>query len=480
MPAANPVDGRSYTIVQFAGPVQEAWKEAVRKLGGTVLDYIPDFAFIVYMDDAARAEVRALPEVAWVGAYRPAFKLSPELAGAQGVRDLLVQTFPVEPLEGVAAQARAFGAEIGDATADAEGGLLRLQVDAAQLAGLARIPAVRWIEPFHERVLFNDIARGNAIMGAETAWTDLGLYGQGQIVAVSDTGLDTGSLGTLHQDFLGSPTGCSGTGRIVATYALGRSNNWSDSCLTGGVNEGGHGTHVSGSVLGNGCRSGSTGAPNYSGSFAGLAPQAGLVMQSVMDSSCGLNGLPNDLTTLFAQARTAGARIHTNSWGSAVAGQYTTDARNTDLFTWNNKDYTILFAAGNEGTDTSPANGFIDSDSLSTPGTAKNAITVGASENNRASGGYNPGGPCATWGGCWPADYGTNPVKDDPLSDNPAGMVAFSSRGPTDDGRIKPDVVAPGSNILSTKSQATYVSGGWGAGPNSITSTWAAPAWPRR
>ena len=228
----NPVDGRSYSIVQFAGPVQEAWKETVRKLGGTVLDYIPDFAFIVYMDDAARAEVRALPEVAWVGAYRPAFKLSPELAGAQGVRDLLVQTFPVEPLEGVAAQARAFGAEIGDATADAAGGLLRLQVDAAQLVRLARIPAVRWIEPFYERVLFNDIARGNAIMGAETAWTDLGLYGQGQIVAVSDTGLDTGSLATLHQDFLGSPTGCSGTGRIVATYALGRTNNWSDSCLT--------------------------------------------------------------------------------------------------------------------------------------------------------------------------------------------------------------------------------------------------------
>ena len=80
-------------------------------------------------------------------------------------------------------------------------------------------------------------------------------------------------------------------------------------------------------------------------------------MQSVMDSSCGLDGLPTDLTTLFAQARTAGARIHTNSWGSAVAGQYTTDARNTDLFTWNNKDYTILFAAGNEGTDTNPANG---------------------------------------------------------------------------------------------------------------------------
>ena len=250
---------------------------------------------------------------------------------------------------------------------------------------------MRWIEPFYERVLFNDVARGNAIMGAETAWSSLGLYGQGQIVAVADTGLDTGSLGTLHQDFGGNPTGCSGTNRVVATYALGRNNNWSDSCRSGSVNEGGHGTHVSGSVLGNGCRSGSNGLPDYAGSYAGLAPQAGLVMQSVMDSNCGLGGLPTDLNTLFSQARNAGARIHTNSWGSAVAGQYTTDSRNTDLFTWNNKDATILFSAGNEGIDAN-SDGFIDLDSIGAPGTAKNAITVGASENNRATGGYNPGG----------------------------------------------------------------------------------------
>ena len=105
-----------------------------------------------------------------------------------------------------------------------------MQVDAARLDELARIPAVRWIEPFYERVLFNDVARGSDIMNAETPWTNLGLYGQGQIVAVADSGLDTGNLSTLHQDFLGSPTGCTGTDRVVATFALGRANDWSDSC----------------------------------------------------------------------------------------------------------------------------------------------------------------------------------------------------------------------------------------------------------
>ena len=456
----------SYYIVQFTGPVQEAWKERVTKAGGTLFDYIPDFAFIVRMDAAAYTAVTVLPEVAWVGPFEPAYKLSPDLTGRTGMVDLVIQTFPDTALTDLSGQMAAANAQVTDASTSEAGGLLRAEVDAAQLEALAKIPGVRWIEPYYERVLHNDIARSNPIMAAETAWTNLGLYGAGQIVAVADTGLDTGNLGTLHQDFLGNPTGCANTNRIVATYALGRAGNWSDSCRTGGVNEGGHGTHVSGSVLGNGCRSGSNGLPGYTGSYAGLAPQAGLVMQSIMDSSCNLGGLPADLNTLFNQARTAGARIHTNSWGAPVAGQYTTDSLNTDLFTWNNKDALILFSAGNDGTDTNPANGYIDTDSIGAPGTAKNALTVGASENNRAAGGYNPGGPCSTWGTCWAADYGVNPIRDDPLSNNPSGMVAFSSRGPTDDGRIKPDVVAPGSNILSTKSQGTYVSGGWGAGPN--------------
>jgi subtilisin family serine protease len=469
-----------YYIVQFQGPILPRWKNDVEALGGVLLDYIPDFAFVVQMNQAAAESVAQLEEVVWVGLYQPAYKLSSDLNGVEGMVDVVVLTFPTGSTENVTSQARSLGASVHDVSANAFGGLLRMTTDASELAALAHVPDVYWIEPFYERVLFNDVARSSALMDAESAWADLGLYGQGQTVAVADTGLDTGSLATLHADFRGTPTGCSGSDRIVATYALGRPGDWSDSCRYRDgavwVNDGGHGTHVAGSVLGNGCNSGSSGTPDYSGSHAGLAPQANLVFQSVMDSACGLLGIPDDLNDLFSQAAGAGATIHTNSWGADVAGLYTTDSRNTDVYMWEHKDFTILFAAANAGTD-SNNDGRVDLDSMASPATAKNCITVGATENDRAYGGVNPehiGDPfdevqCVTgpaWGDCWPSDYPANPINDDLISDDPEGMAAFSSRGPTNDGRIKPDVVAPGTNILSTKSQGAYVSGGWGPGDN--------------
>jgi hypothetical protein len=425
-----------------------------------VFDYIPDFAFIVSMDETTRSAVANMPEVVAVEFFHPAYKLNPELKDATGLVDLTVQTFPNAAIGDIVTQSETLGGQVEDISETEFGGQMRLTIDAARLPDLARIPGVRWIEPFYEPVLLNDIARSNTIMAAETAWNTLGLYGAGQIVAVADSGLDTGNLSTLHQDFRGGPAGCSGTGRIVATYALGRSGDWSDSCQTvQGENDGGHGTHVAGSVLGNGCRSGSNGQPNYGGSYAGLAPQASLVMQSVMSSNCGLGGIPGDLNQLFQQAYNAGARIHTNSWGANAAGQYTTDALNTDQFTWSHKGFAVLFSAGNEGVDASPRDGYVDADSTKSPATAKNAITVGASENLRP-------GFSDTWGQGWPLKYLNEPIKSDRLANNVNGMAAFSSRGPTDDGRIKPDVVAPGTYILSTKSQGQYVGGGWGAGPN--------------
>lgn len=124
----------------------------------------------------------------------------------------------------------------------------------------------------------------------------------------------------------------------------------------------------------------------------------------------------------------------------------------------------ILFSAGNSGVD-ADANGYVDQDSIGSPGTAKNCITSGASDNERTTGGYNPGGPCSTWYECWGSDYPTNPTRDDRISDTRQELAAFSSRGPTDDGRIKPDVVAPGTNILSTRSQYASETG-WGTYPN--------------
>jgi hypothetical protein len=186
----------------------------------------------------------------------------------------------------------------------------------------------------------------------------------------------------------------------------------------------------------------------------GTAPKAKLVLQSVLDNNDGLGGLPNDLNDLFSPPyKTDKARIHSNSWGSTGNfGVYDQQAHEVDQFVNEHRDMLICFAAGNEGLDHN-ANGQTDPHSVTPPGTAKNCLTVGACENNRPT-------KTLTYGKGWPSDFPANPIKTDRVANNPDGMVAFSSRGPINDGRIKPDVVAPGTFILSTRSRATQ-SEGW-------------------
>ena len=192
----------------------------------------------------------------------------------------------------------------------------------------------------------------------------------------------------------------------------------------------GHGTHTSVSVLGDG---------DAAGLGKGTAPAANLVFQAVEDyvdmyRFCSGNpdgyylmGLPDDIRDLFQQAYDAGARIHSNSWGSSQAGVYTLDSANTDDFIWNNRDMTITFSAGNDGVDAN-ADGVVDSDSTGSPATAKNVITVGASENERADDfpcdtsltytsqdAYQTGETCSSMGGlnilARPARAGASPLN---------------------------------------------------------------------
>jgi hypothetical protein len=174
-----------------------------------------------------------------------------------------------------------------------------------------------------------------------------------------------------------------------------------------------------------------------------------------------LVGIPSDIRQLFQQAYDGGARIHSNSWGSDAAGTYTTDSANADEFIWSHRDMTVTFSAGNAGIDGN-ADGIIDTGSIGSPATAKNVISVGASENDRQdhwecdtnltyTNCLNQGGKnqIFTYGAAWPSDYPANPIKDDKSAGNAEQMAAFSSRGPASDGRIKPDVVAPGTWVLS-------------------------------
>jgi hypothetical protein len=117
----------------------------------------------------------------------------------------------------------------------------------------------------------------------------------------------------------------------------------------------------------------------------------------------------------------------------------------------------VLVAAGNDGTD-SDGDGHINLGSVTSPGTAKNCITVGACENRR------PAFDAEVYGDWWPDDYPVAPYRRNPMADDPNEVVAFSSRGPTKDGRIKPDVIAPGTFILSTRSQMIATNNkGWHA-----------------
>jgi len=441
----------NYWIVQFVGPVKSEWGDAVRELGGNVGDYIPENAFLVRMTHEVKAKVSQLDFVRWIGPYQPAYKISPVMMGIRGkispvafhTAAIKMEAYKPTPLGNIRVvvhksddveAVRQEVEHLGGTVISAEKEVLRISMDASHIEALARFPSVKWIEPYARPKLANEVATG--IIGVQPVWNNHGLDGEGQIIAVVDTGLDTGVNDTsMHEDF---------KGRIVAIYNL-----------HGGTADigSGHGTHVAGSVLGSGARS--------DGSIRGMAFNAQLVFQAAGDD---LYGIPDDLNTLFQQSYDDGARIFSNSWGSldswnpsSLCGQYTVASQNIDKFIWDHKDAVILFAAGNEGKDidiNGNSDGVIDVDSLRPEATSKNCITVGASENNRATGGINPDPRVLkyTYGDIWPQDFPKDPIKTDRLSNDPEGMVAFSSRGPTDDGRIKPDVVAPGTNILSVRS----------------------------
>ncbi len=465
-----------YFIVQFTGPVQQAWKDALTAEGAEVLDYVPDFAFKVRMNAGIAQRVRQMGFVSSVIPFRAQFKY-----GADLKRDDATNVYMIRIERGTNFGAvRALIAATGAQVLAFENDTLIVAANGSFVDAIAAVDDVASISNFALKETFvskpegpakNDQARD--IIGAAVA-NSRGYDGSTQIAAVSDTGLGGGTAATAHTDIPAS--------RVVAIY------NWpgaAGGCFQTVVNDGsidvdsGHGTHTSGSVL-------SDGGPGGIG--MGVAPAARLVFQSTenwatITNFCQifggyppngyfLTGLPSDLKTMYQQAYNAGARIHSNSWGAALAGDYTVDSANTDSFVWTNRDMVITFSAGNEGTDAN-SNGVVDNDSIGSPATAKNVLTVGASENVRADNwacdtsltytshdAYQTGQTCnsmggnqlnflGTWGQRYAADFPANPLFSDVTAGNSNQMASWSSRGPTDDTRIKPDVVAPGTWILS-------------------------------
>jgi hypothetical protein len=438
----------NYILIQTREPLTRDQKATLAELSVKILEYVPENTYVCYYPESDLEAIRQLPFVVWANVYMRGFKVAPGLRPEEpehGVGAAMLMGAPLQDrsfqhpqlvdivlhqstdLKSVEQQI-AETAHVDPDSLKVEGGnKVRLNVYPKYLDALAQIDAVRHIEPVAERKLHNNVAR--TILRAGTPLGTTIFEGTGEIVAVCDTGFDKGSVTDVHPAF---------NGRVKKLYALGRAK---------ADDPHGHGTHVAGSLLGDGH------STVLGGAIRGTAPKAKLVLQSVLDSQGGLGGLPDDLRSLFQDPYTSqAARVHSNSWGDrGNFGVYTSNAKEVDDFVWNHRDLVICFAAGNEGRDANQ-DGVIDRGSITPPATAKNCITVGATENLRP-------GFQRTYS---PFGFPSKPFRDDKVADNPEGMAAFSSRGPTQDGRIKPDVVAPGTSILSTKSRKAQATTDWG------------------
>lgn len=317
---------------------------------------------------------------------------------------------------------------------------LRVLATPSQRRRVSHVGIARW-EPARPRELRLDRCRslvGCVELGVRSGSSQAVLRGRGEVLGIADSGLDAS-----HPDF---------EGRVLRVSTWGSDARDFD----------GHGTHVAGIAAGSGVSS-------KGGALAGAAPEASIFFQALMDED-GQLVFPADLTELFDEAYRAGARVHNNSWGAALAGRYSEDSHVVDAFVDQHPDMLLVIAAGNEGSlvpvlegvRMSTVPGGVEHSSVNAPGSCKNALVVGASRSDRTRGGYAKNTYTEVWPDEFPAVGGKKCVAAAHVSGDPEAVAGFSSRGLTTEGRIKPDLVAPGTDVLSTRSSLAPNASFWG------------------
>jgi serine protease AprX len=237
----------------------------------------------------------------------------------------------------------------------------------------------------------------NASMRSDKAW-GAGYTGKGVGVAVIDTGI-AGDL----PDFQVSDTDT--TSRVIANAVV----NPSASTPGDGF---GHGTHIAGLIAGN-----STNRPAgdpLRGKYAGVAPEANLINVKAGDEDGNVDVIDviDGLQFVVDHKDDYNIRVANLSLSSTVAESYKTDPLDAAVEQAWLSGIVVVTAAGNRGGD---------ADAVSyAPANDPYVISVGAVD-----------------------DAGTKQLEDDKLT-------SWSSRGRTQDGFTKPEVVAPGAHLVST------------------------------
>ncbi|WP_460067926.1 S8 family peptidase [Streptomyces sp. YKOK-I1] len=231
-----------------------------------------------------------------------------------------------------------------------------------------------WLDGIREAALDRSVPQ----IGAPAAHAK-GLDGKGVKVAVLDTGIDT-----THPDL---------KDQVIAARNFTTSKDTGDRV--------GHGTHVASIVAGTGAKS--------QGRYQGVAPGAKLLNVKVLDDEGG--GDDSSIIAGMEWAAEQGADIVNLSLGGEdTPGVDPLEAEVNKL----SEEKGVLFAvaAGNEGEG--------GARTVDSPGSAADALTVGA-------------------------------------VDGKGGLASFSSRGPTVDGTLKPDVTAPGVQITAASAKGSLI-----------------------
>jgi subtilisin-like proprotein convertase family protein len=443
---------RHLRLIQFNGPIRGEWVSELEATGAFVVTYIASNAYVVATDaasDAALSKLAQRKEVLALSNYEPAFKLRSELRppaiGDSAFYDVTVQVIADAQGEGFAQ------AVVGRAVAVLQEPNrvldyinVGVRIDGANVLDLARDGHVFAIEPIYPARKFDE-AQGQIMAsnlnGAGTQPTGPGYIAWLQskgfpganpfpfVVDVTDDGIDRGSTSDVNVEF--KVDGLSG-GASRVSYI----NNYSGDAL--GDSQDGHG-NINASII-SGYNSGTGSAFEDASGFnygLGIAPWA-KVGDSKVFANGGAGVFNQPTLTRMGNAYAGGARISSNSWGYTSGSNYNADTqahdqavRDSQSGTAGNQELAIVFAAGNSGSGAS---------TVHPPGTGKNILCVGASENFRQTGSD----------GCGIANSGADSALD---------IISFSGRGPTSDSRKKPDIMAPGTHIEGAASRATGYNG---------------------
>ena len=266
------------------------------------------------------------------------------------------------------------------------------KVDIDLIPKIIQLPGVVFVElDGRLEIQMNDV---NEVHDVTQVWQETGYTGAGSVVTIIDTGIDSDHVGLDDID----DSNYTNDTKVIAFYDAVNSPELTDGTEVKAYDDQGHGTHCAGITAG-------TGAPDYL--YKGVAPKAQLVGVKVLDS-----GGSGSFATVMAgmewtveKKNIFNIRAASMSLGGPGAIEWTSSEEESVNRMGNEmmrEGVALFIAAGNSAF----------SAQIGTPGSAEDVITVGALDKNTA-------------------------------------IAVYSSQGPTEENRVKPNIAFVGSNVMA-------------------------------